>query len=97
MFGVLFGCKENKPLPAGTVPLEIIAIPVNKGWGYEIYVDNKLFIRQNNIPAVNGLQHFTSKEQALKAAGIAVAKMKAGRKPIISVDDLQQAGIEIMN
>lgn len=92
---VLSGCKENKPLPAGAVPLEVIAIPVNEGWGYEIYVDNKLFIRQNNIPAVSGLHNFTSREQALKTAGIAVAKMKAGKKPIITSDELKHAGIEI--
>ena len=88
-------CVQQQRNNNDKLPVDAIAIPVKKGWGYEIYVDNKLYIKQEFIPAVSGLHQFVSKEQALTTANLVLAKMKDGKKPYLTVQDLQHAGINI--
>ncbi len=76
------------------LPVTAIAIPVNDGWGYEIYVDNQPFIKQETIPAAEGFQTFKSREDALRIAKLVMAKMKEGKKfPAVTMEELQQAKI----
>jgi len=72
-------------------------VPVKKGWGYEIYVDNKLYIKQNYIPAVSGMHQFMNREQALATANLVLTKMKEGKKPYLTAEELKHAGINISN
>ncbi|MCX6209038.1 MAG: DUF4907 domain-containing protein [Bacteroidetes bacterium] len=60
------------------------------GWGYEIYSEKTLFIRQENIPAVNGVKGFATKEDAEKVGEFIVLKLKATNKdlPQITVEEL---------
>ena len=93
----IVACKESTSNNKDRLPVAVIAVPVNKGWGYEIYVDNKIYIKQNYIPAVNGTHQFANKEQALATANLVLAKMKEGKKPFITIDELKKAGIDITN
>ena len=66
------------------------------GWGYSIFADNKLYIRQAYIPNYPGNHSFVSKEDALKVGKLAVQKMAAYHKmPYISPDDLQHLHIQL--
>lgn len=76
------------------LPVNVIAIPLTKGWGYEIYVDNKLFIKQDHVPALSGNYAFADKTAALKTANMVIAKMKQGKKPFLTPDELTDAGIQ---
>ena len=50
-------------------------------YGYEIYTNNKLFIRQTTIPGVPGNKGFQQKADAQKVAGLVVSKLSHGIMP----------------
>lgn len=77
----------------GMVPVNASVFKTDKGWGYSIIVDNKLFIRQDIIPVIEGNQGFATKEDATKVAELVLNKMKNKEKPIVKREDLQQLGI----
>ncbi|MDB5223007.1 MAG: hypothetical protein JWN83_1674 [Chitinophagaceae bacterium] len=70
--------------------LKIESVPIYNcfGWGYNILVDNKVFIHQEYIPAIAGKRAFLSKEDAMKTAALAIEKLKKGKQPIITKSDL---------
>ena len=90
-------CEQRKvESPDDKLPLQLTAIQTNNGWGYEVYVDNKLYIKQENIPGVSGFQYFKTKEDALKIGNLVIEKMKHGKKfPAISLEELESAGITV--
>lgn len=62
---------------------------VGNSWGYDIYKDNKLFIHQPNIPAIEGNQGFSSEEKAKLTASLIIQKLKNGiMPPSISIEEL---------
>lgn len=66
----------------------------SKGWGYDIYVDNKKMIHQPIIPAIPGNNAFRTETDAQKTGGLAVEKMKKnGSLPTLSVKELDSLGV----
>lgn len=51
---------------------------IDNSWGYDIYKDNKLFIHQPNIPAIEGELGFSSEEKAKLTAHLIIQKLKNG-------------------
>lgn len=60
------------------------------GWGYDILVDDKLFIRQESIPVISGSKAFPRKEEAEKTAALIINKMERGEPPVVTTFELQQ-------
>jgi hypothetical protein len=54
---------------------------INKTWGYDILVNNKLTIHQPSVPAMPGNEGFKTKEGAEKVARLVIKKMKKGEMP----------------
>jgi hypothetical protein len=75
------------------LPVSLKALQLNSGWGYEIVVDGKTFIRQTAIPAVDGNIGFSTKKQALLVGNHAMAKLKNGKLPQITVAELRDWGV----
>lgn len=75
------------------VPVDASIFKTDKGWGYSILIDNKLFIRQDIIPAVEGNQGFGTKADATKVAKFVLQKIDNKEKPIVTKEDLKQLGI----
>lgn len=90
-------CNQQQPKADDRITVDAIAVPVKNGWGYEIYVDNKMYIKQDHIPAVSGTHQFATKQQALTTAHLVLAKMKEGEKPLLTINELKEAGIKITN
>lgn len=85
------GLKEKKfeytPDPAKRYYSE--SYPLNKGWGYRIYFDQKMVIDQSHIPAINNIIGFSNKEQAQQIANLVIKKIKKGIfPPTISIAEL---------
>ena len=60
------------------------------GWGYDILVDDELFIRQESIPSWPGKAGFQKKEQAEQTAQLIINKLKQGQVPAITTFELKQ-------
>lgn len=76
---------------AGMTYATTLPFKTNGGWGYEIYLDGKRYIRQPFIPAVAGNVPFATKEDAQKVAALIVKKMsvKSSSLPAVSIQELQ--------
>lgn len=62
----------------------------SSGWGYDILVNDKLFIHQESIPAYAGKDGFPKKEQAEKTAALIINKMKRSEPPMVTTFEIQQ-------
>lgn len=56
--------------------IKIKTFETNQGWGFDILVNNKIYIHQTNIPAVSGQKAFKTKKDALKIAKLMQLKMQ---------------------
>lgn len=91
-------CKEQKKKesPDDLLPIELKLVQLGEGqWGYDIYVDHKMYIKQDRIPAVAGLHAFVSKEEAEKTGKLVVEKIKKGQIPALSKAEIQQLNITV--
>lgn len=66
----------------------------DKGFGYQILKDGKLIIDQQQIPAVQGNQYFSSEEAARRTGELALKKIKDQMfPPTISTEELDSLGV----
>ncbi len=54
---------------------------INQTWGYQILVNQKPFIKQLSIPAIQGNQGFRDTTAAGKVARLMILKIKNGEMP----------------
>jgi hypothetical protein len=63
------------------------------GWGYDVLVNDSLFIHQQQMPAVEGTRGFSTQQEAEKVAELVIARMKNKELPTILLRDLDSLGI----
>jgi hypothetical protein len=74
--------------------IEIKTFKLTTGWGYNIYIDGKLIVHQENIPALPGNDGFKTEADAKRVAGLVVDKIKKNiMPPSLSTEELNSAGI----
>jgi Domain of unknown function (DUF4907) len=76
----------NKPVYSYTTFYE------QSGWGYDILIDNKLFIHQDFIPGLTGKKGFNKKEYAEKTAQLVIQKMQQDKLPTLIKSELEKIG-----
>lgn len=67
---------------------------MNAGWGYRIVQNDTVFIKQEQIPAVEGYKYFQTSRDAEATAKLVIQKMKAHSLPMISVHELDSMGVQ---
>ena len=90
-----YGVYKRKKWRHDHALLELKAIPVKNGWGYDILQDGHAWCHQDYIPAVSGLRVFRTKEDALAAGKIVYDKAIAGQLPDITEAEMRDKGIFI--
>ena len=87
--------QTNKPTQAtikqsnGVISFKIIDAPDNS-FGYDIFLNGKLYIHQVSVPGVPGVKGFNSKTSAQKVAQLVMSKIKSGEvPPTISAEELK--------
>ena len=63
------------------------------GWGYDVLMNDTLFIRQEQMPAVQGTKGFRSEEDAATVANLVIERMKTKKLPTIYLRDLDSLKI----
>jgi hypothetical protein len=63
---------------------------VKDGWGYDILVDERLFIRQESIPVIEAGKTFPTEMQAKQTAELVINKLKTGQPPALTKFDLEK-------
>lgn len=67
--------------------LSLKTYQVRDGWGYDIFLGDKVFIHQDQVPSISGKRVFLTEEDAKKTGNIMIQKIK--KKKIPSVDSLE--------
>lgn len=84
---------NRKPNRSDWVQLTYTTYHTPLGWGYDVLVNDSLFIHQQQMPAVEGNRGFSSKKEAEKVAELVIARMKRKELPTILLRDLDSLGI----
>lgn len=78
-------CAPNEP------ELTVKVFEAENGWGYSIFEQEKLIIRQQYIPAINNQTSFKTKKDALTIGTIVIEKLKRHKAPSISSEELKNS------
>ncbi len=90
---MVLATKNNMPHGAGWVPVEMHALKMANGWGYEVLVDKKVFIHQDCIPAISSYKTFNTASEAMLIGNRVVDKIKRGEKPVITQAEIDACHI----
>jgi hypothetical protein len=85
--------KNNRQAGDHCMHVDLKAIKMSDGWGYEVLVDKKIYIHQDCIPAIPSFRKFYSEADALLIGSRVVEKIKNGHKPAISLQEIEDAHI----
>jgi predicted glutamine amidotransferase len=66
---------------------------MGQGWGYAIRKDDKPFIYQATIPAIEGNRAFTDKRSAKKTGRLVLSKLQHNQMPSVSIEELKELGV----
>ncbi|MEP7279317.1 MAG: DUF4907 domain-containing protein [Bacteroidota bacterium] len=75
------------------LPVALRSFKLTNGWGYEILVDNKVYIHQDCIPAIASFKRFNTEAEALLIGNKVVDKIKHGHKPVMTVVEISNSHI----
>jgi hypothetical protein len=75
------------------IPLHAEAVKTTYGWGYNVLAGERIYIKQEFIPAVPGKQGFSSADEALRVGNLVIERISSGLQPTITVRDLDSMGI----
>jgi len=79
--------ETNKPQPA--------VFAAGGGFGYTISIHDKILIKQETIPAVDGAAAFCDSLDAVKVSNLVVQKISKKQSPTITKQDLAALKIRI--
>ena len=87
---------ENSKITVQVFKVDSIETNGSRGWGYDIMIDNNLYIHQPNIPAIMGNNGFSSEEHARKAGEFVVYKIRKNiMPPTVTPEELDSMGVII--
>jgi len=74
--------------------LDVKTFRVSGGWGYQVYVHEKLYIDQPFIPVIQGKRPFPDRMSALRAAKTVKAKLLHGQRPTLTMEEVLKTGVD---
>lgn len=77
--------------------IQVKTFQTASGWGYDIIKDDKIYIHQEIIPAVEGFKSFSSKKEAEKVGNLVLQKIKnkeGGGLPQVTVEEIDSLQIK---
>jgi hypothetical protein len=87
---------ENSKISVHVFRVDSIELNGTKGWGYNIMIDDKMYIHQPNIPAVMGNNGFPTEEKARKAGEFVANKIKNNIiPPAVTAEELDS--LQVIN
>lgn len=91
---LFFSCNENITTKKLEKPYTLKVLHKNNGYGYAIYGNGRLQIKQEFIPGIAGNQFFKTQDQAQKIGELVISKITNGEDPTVFRDDLIHAQID---
>lgn len=85
--------RMNSDPGAGGHLLELKPVQTPGGWGYLIFMDHQVYIRQTIIPALPGSHPFRTREDALAVGQKVYNRLMAGQMPMLTAAEVRAMGI----
>jgi hypothetical protein len=85
--------NPNAGESSGKVLIELKPVQIDGGWGYLIYMDHHVYIRQTIIPAISGSHPFRSRADAMAVGQKVYDRLEAGQMPMITAAEVRAMGI----
>ncbi len=63
---------------------------VGHGWGYDILVNDSLFIRQESVPVISYGKGFPRRQQAEAAAALVISKLSGKKMPTLTRPEIEK-------
>ncbi len=83
----------NSPRAHSEFRYQLVA-SINNTWGYDVFVDDRLTIRQITIPGLAGTAGFKTKSDAIKVAELVIKKMRRGEMPpVVNLKELKKLNV----
>lgn len=96
---ILYQPKSPGSVESGTSSLKksqnasVHVYQIEGGWAYEILVDSKAFIVQEQIPGIANLKKFNTETDAQKCGQLVLDKLIKHKNPSVSKQELDSLGI----
>lgn len=75
------------------VQVRVVTFQSPLGWGYNITVNDSVFIHQDFVPAIQGKKGFATQSDAAKTGNLVLNKLKSKQPPSISLRELDSLHI----
>ena len=85
----VFFCCQSSP----GVHYDLRVMKHEQGWGYEIRKNNKPFLYQEYIPAIEGKMAFADKKSAKKTGRLVLSKLRNNKLPSVTKEELKKLGV----
>ncbi|HEY8893651.1 MAG TPA: DUF4907 domain-containing protein [Niastella sp.] len=79
--------------PAPERGLHYNVFKAENGWGYDVLVDERIFIHQPFIPGKPGNSGYSTKEEAAAGAKTVIESLKSGENPMFGQRKEQRPGV----
>jgi len=98
-FSISISCVEKEsvkqPDAENRQKIEAAVFKINNGWGYNVFLNGKIYIKQDRIPAVQGNTPFVTQDDAWKTADLMIQKIRKNiLPPSITIYELDSLGIK---
>jgi len=78
-------------------PLNSEIFKIGDGYGYQIELKDRVLIKQEYIPILEGKQPFTTAEDAKRTANKVITKLLKKESPILTISELKELQIPEFN
>lgn len=86
--------NPNKQRQNDSIKIVVTAFLENDQWGYDIILNDKLYIHQPNIPSVPGNDGFKTKEDAIRTGEFVAYKIRNNiLPPTVTPEQLDSLGV----
>ena len=75
------------------LPIRYTTYHTPLGWGYDVLMNDSIYIHQQQMPAVQGTRGFSSQQEAEKVANLVVDRIRKKELPTIYLRDLDSLHI----
>ena len=79
------------------IPLQSEIFPVGDGYGYQIDLEDRVLIKQEYIPILEGKRPFSTTEDAERTANKVISKLLKKESPILTISELKELQIPEFN
>ncbi len=94
-FAVIFFSRPKGDSHEGKIYLHAVPFQTASGWGYSVLAGEKIYIKQEFIPAISGKHYFQTEADAAKVGNLVVKRVSSNLQPTITPQDLTDLGIII--